>query len=95
MGSDRLQQLSDERVNLIGIDPIEGTGFVHHVAVERRTGYVDQLRHSREDLERVGRPLELGDIDLAHLEHRLHGAAGTLRIGISNELVQLARHDLP
>jgi hypothetical protein len=28
IGSDRLQQLSDERANLIGIDPIEGTGFV-------------------------------------------------------------------
>ena len=44
---------------------------------------------------RVGRPLELGVINLAHLEHRLHGAARTLRIGISNQLVQLARHDLP
>src|ERR687891_2294251 len=43
----------------------------------------------------VGRPLELGDFDLAHLEHRLHGAARTLRIGISDQLVQLARHDLP
>ena len=82
-------------MNLIGIDPIEGTGFVLHIPVERRIGDVDQLRHTREDLGRVGRPLELGDIDLAHLEHRLHGAARTLRIGISNQLVQLARHDLP
>jgi hypothetical protein len=49
MGSDRLQQLSDGRVNLIGIDPIEGTGFVLHVTVERRIGDVDQLRHTGED----------------------------------------------
>jgi len=48
MGSDRPQQLSDERVNLIGNDSIEGTGFVLHVTVERRIGDVDQLRHTRE-----------------------------------------------
>jgi hypothetical protein len=51
--------------------------------------------HGNHTLGRVGRCLELGDINLAHLEHRLHGAARTLRIGISNQLVQLARHDLP
>lgn len=45
----RLQQLNDERVNLIGIDPIEGTGFFLHVTVEKRIGDVDQLRHTRED----------------------------------------------
>src|ERR1700730_733505 len=48
IGSDRPHQLSDERVYLIGNDPIEGTGFVLNVTVERRIGDVDQLRHTKE-----------------------------------------------
>jgi hypothetical protein len=36
-------------VSLIGIDPIEGTGFVLHVTVERRIGDVDQLRIREKD----------------------------------------------
>jgi hypothetical protein len=48
MGSDRSQQLSDERVNVIGNDEIESTGLVLNVTVERRVGGVDQLRHARD-----------------------------------------------
>ena len=40
---DRPQQLSDECLNVIGNDPIEGTGFVLHVTVERPIGDVDHL----------------------------------------------------
>src|SRR4029453_11392870 len=47
IGSDWLHQLGDERVNPIGIDPIDGTGFVLHATVERRTGDVDQLGDTR------------------------------------------------
>jgi hypothetical protein len=44
MGSDELQQLGDEGVNLIGVDPVESTG-----TVERRVVDVHQLRHARQD----------------------------------------------
>src|SRR3990170_7630217 len=43
----------------------------------------------------VGCPAELFDLDLTHLQHRLHRAAGSLRVGIIQQLVELARGDLP
>jgi hypothetical protein len=43
MGSDRPHQPSDEFVDLIGINPIEGTRLVLYVTVKRRIGDVDQL----------------------------------------------------
>ena len=44
---------------------------------------------------RVSGVLQLSDLDLAHLEHRLHRPAGTLGIGIIEQLIEPARHDLP
>jgi hypothetical protein len=41
MGTDGPQQIGDEGVNLIGNDPIEGTGRVLHVTVERHIVDVD------------------------------------------------------
>jgi hypothetical protein len=69
IGSDRLQKLSDERVKLIGIDPIEGTGFVLHVTVERRIGDVEQLStYERTPRACVGCPLEGRSAPLGRME---------------------------
>ena len=43
----------------------------------------------------VGRPLQLGDVDLAHLQHRLHCPSPSLGVGIARQLVQAPRNDLP
>jgi hypothetical protein len=37
----------------------------------------------------------LGDIDLAHLHHRLHRAAGAVRVGVGDQLEQAGRRHLP
>src|SRR5690349_21351508 len=39
--------------------------------------------------------LELVDLDLPHAEHRLHHALRLLGIGVTEQLRQHARHDLP
>src|SRR5687768_764026 len=40
-------------------------------------------------------PLELGHLDLAHLEHRFHRSPSLLLVRILDHLVELARDDLP
>src|SRR5207249_1108464 len=39
--------------------------------------------------------LECGDVDLAHLEHRLHNASGLLGILVPEHLAECGRDDLP
>src|SRR5262245_13862546 len=43
----------------------------------------------------VGRGSQLGDVQLGHLQHRLHGPARALRIGVGQQLAEDVRHDLP
>ena len=39
----------------------------------------------------VGRPLHLRDVDLLHLEHRLHGPLGSAGVGVAEQRVQRGR----
>src|SRR5438270_250009 len=43
----------------------------------------------------VGGTLQLGDVELAHLQHRLHRTPGPTRVGVGEQLEQPPRHDLP
>src|SRR3712207_457893 len=44
---------------------------------------------------RLGSCLEPGDLDLLHLQHRLHDPFALFAIGLSEQLRQTLRHDLP
>src|SRR5438309_6493379 len=43
----------------------------------------------------VGRVAQRGDVQLAHLEHRVHRAPGPLRVRVREQLLHAGRHDLP
>jgi len=43
----------------------------------------------------VGRPLQLGDLDLCHAQHGLHGPLGPAGIGVPEQLEERGWHDLP
>ena len=43
----------------------------------------------------VVRGLELGDVELGHLQHPPHHLAGSLAVGIAQQLREHRRHDLP
>src|SRR5690349_19941565 len=49
---------------------------------------------SRPQLPAIGLP-QLGDVELRLTEHDFHGPLRAGRIGAADQLVQLARHDLP
>ena len=42
-----------------------------------------------------GGGFDRGDVDLAHLQHRLHGTMRAIRIGVADELDEPIRDDLP
>src|SRR4051794_276335 len=48
-----------------------------------------------DSLGRVGSGLELAYLELAHLEHRLHGASCSSRVRIAEKLDETAWNDLP
>ena len=43
----------------------------------------------------LGRALQLGDVELAHSQHGLRGAAGAIQVRVGEQLMQPTRHDLP
>ena len=54
-----------------------------------------ELRHGRHRRHAVCGALELVDHDLPHLQHRGDRALRALRVGVGDQLVEDARHDLP
>src|SRR5262249_30351970 len=71
---DRPHQIGNEPEHLIGIAPIESTGLVLNVTIERRIGDVDQLRHTNDDLLSLARAI--GRTPLAVFQYeRLDAAA--------------------
>ena len=68
-------------------------GYIAHS--ERRAGLSGRDRSQSLRPRRRAARLQLGDLDLAHLEHRFHRPASALGIRITQQLAQPARDDLP
>jgi hypothetical protein len=54
-----------------------------------------RVRRRSDGLGAVGGTFHFGDVDFNHLHHGLHGAASAVRVGVSDQLHQAGRRDLP